>query len=214
LFNFVPEFRNMDKKEHIIETAIELFAAKGFEGTSIRDIAAQANVNIAMINYYFGSKEKLFESIVEHKASSTRLQLEGIVNDKSLTDIEKIDRIIEYHVEKVFANRFFHRVIHQEIMLSQRESLQFSIIQKMMYPNSLIVKGIIESGIKNGTFKNVDTALSIATMFGTVNQVLLSKRLCNSLLEKGEDYIPYEDEKFRKRVIDHMKQLMHAHLLA
>jgi AcrR family transcriptional regulator len=46
----------MDKKTHIIETAIELFAEKGFEGTSIRDLATKADVNVAMINYYFGSK--------------------------------------------------------------------------------------------------------------------------------------------------------------
>ena len=203
----------MDKKEHIINTAIDLFAAKGFEGTSIRDIASQANVNIAMINYYFGSKEKLFESLIEQKAATTRIQLEGIVKDETLTDIEKIDRIIEYHVEKVFANRFFHRVIHQEIMLSQRESLQFAIIQKLMYPNSVIVKGIIEAGIEKGAFKKVDTPLSIATMCGTVNQILLSKRLCNNLLDKDENYIPYEDEKFKKRVIDHIRQVMHAHLL-
>jgi len=197
-----------------MEAAVELFAAKGFEGTSIRDIAAQANVNIAMINYYFGSKEKLFESIIEHRASSSRIQLEEIGNDRSLTDIEKIDRVIDFHVNKVFANRFFHRVIHQEIMLSQRESLQFSIIQKMMYPNSLIVKGIIEAGMANGAFRKVDTPLTIATMFGTVNQVLLSKRLCNNLIGKEEDYVPYEDENFKRRVIEHMKQVMHTLLLA
>ena len=47
-----------DKKEHIINHAVELFAEKGFEGTSIRDLAARAEVNVAMVNYYFGSKEK------------------------------------------------------------------------------------------------------------------------------------------------------------
>ncbi|HNP53387.1 MAG TPA: TetR family transcriptional regulator [Ferruginibacter sp.] len=48
-----------DKRQHIIENAEILFADKGFEGTSVRDIAKQAGVNLAMISYYFGSKEKL-----------------------------------------------------------------------------------------------------------------------------------------------------------
>ncbi len=61
-----------DKKTHIINHAIDLFAEKGFEGTSIRDLAARADVNVAMVNYYFGSKEKLFESIVEERACYTR----------------------------------------------------------------------------------------------------------------------------------------------
>ena len=43
-----------DKKEHIINAAIPLFAEKGFEGCSIRDLAARADVNVSMINYYFG----------------------------------------------------------------------------------------------------------------------------------------------------------------
>jgi hypothetical protein len=37
--------------------------------------------------------------------------------------------------------------------------------------------------------------------------------MCNKLLEKPDDYIPYEDEKFKKRVTDHIKELMRAHLL-
>ena len=51
----------MTKKETIIESAIKLFSTKGFEGTSVREIASDAGVNVAMINYYFESKEKLFD---------------------------------------------------------------------------------------------------------------------------------------------------------
>ena len=46
-----------DKRERIIETALHLFAQKGFEGTSIRDIAEKATVNVAMVNYYFEPEE-------------------------------------------------------------------------------------------------------------------------------------------------------------
>ncbi len=47
-----------EKQLQILEVAEKLFAANGFDGTSIRDIASEAEVNIAMISYYFGSKEK------------------------------------------------------------------------------------------------------------------------------------------------------------
>ncbi|MBF2093022.1 helix-turn-helix transcriptional regulator, partial [Flavobacterium psychrophilum] len=53
-----------DKQIEIILVAEKLFAEKGFDGTSIRDIAKTAGINIAMISYYFGSKEKLLESVV------------------------------------------------------------------------------------------------------------------------------------------------------
>jgi len=202
----------IDKKTHIINVAVELFAEKGFEGTSIRDIATKANVNVAMINYYFGSKEKLFECMVEQKAAYTRGALEEIVNDKSLSEIEKIDCIIDSYVSRLFTNRIFHRVIHQEMMLNQRESLQQTIVN-VLFPNSLVIRNVIESGIKKGVFKKVDSALVIATLVGTINQVLLSKRMCNRLLDKDEDYVPYEDVKFKKRISDHLKELLRSYLL-
>jgi AcrR family transcriptional regulator len=48
-------------KEKILNTAHKLFADHGFDGASIRDIATAAEVNVASINYYFNSKENLFQ---------------------------------------------------------------------------------------------------------------------------------------------------------
>ena len=201
-----------DKRTHIIETAMDLFAGKGYEGTSIRDIAEKASVNLAMVNYYFGSKEKLFENIVEYKSSVTRGLLDEILKNDKLSSIEKIHAVIDSYVEKLFLHRSFHRLIHQELILNQREELQNSIVNSIL-PNSLIIKRIIETGIKNGEFKKVDAELTLASLVGTINQVLLSKKFCNKLMNKEDDYVPYDDIKFRKRVRNHLRQLMDAHLL-
>lgn len=48
-----------------MKTARELFVKKGFRGTTVRDIAIESGVNVAMVNYYFRSKEKLFDAIFE-----------------------------------------------------------------------------------------------------------------------------------------------------
>jgi AcrR family transcriptional regulator len=201
-----------DKRTHIIETAMDLFAGKGYEGTSIRDIAEKASVNLAMVNYYFGSKEKLFENIVEYKSSVTRGILDEILKNNKLSAIEKIYAIIDSYVEKLFTHRSFHRLIYQELILNQREELQNSIVNNLA-PNSVIIKRIIETGIRNEEFKKVDVELTLASLMGTVNQVLLSRKFCNKIMNKDDDYVPYDDIKFRKRVRNHLKQLMDAHLL-
>ncbi len=56
---------NTDKgvRDRLFESAEELFCEQGFEGTSVRDIAASAKCNIASVNYYFGGKEKLYREI-------------------------------------------------------------------------------------------------------------------------------------------------------
>jgi len=138
--------------------------------------------------------------------------IDEIVKDKSLSDIEKIDRIIDGFVNRLFTNRKFHRIIHQELMLSQRENLQQAIVD-ILYPNSLAVKTLIDSAIKKGSFKKVDSALVIASVIGTINHVLLSKKMCNKLFGKEDSHVPYEDPKFIKRVGDHLKEMMHAYLL-
>jgi len=202
----------MDKKTHIMEAAIELFAEKGFEGTSIRDLATKADVNVAMINYYFGSKEKLFECMVKQKAAYTKDILEEIVNNEHLSEIEKIDRIIDSYVSRLFSNRKFHRVIHQELMLNEREVLQDAIVN-LLFPNSLLLRNVIDAGVKKGVFKKVDSLLVVATIVGTINQILLSKKYCNKCLNKEDEYVPYDDVKFKRRVSDHLKDLMHDYLL-
>jgi AcrR family transcriptional regulator len=47
-------------RDRLLAAAEELFSERGFEGTSVRDLAAAAGCNIASVNYYFGSKEKLY----------------------------------------------------------------------------------------------------------------------------------------------------------
>ncbi len=57
--------RGEETRLRILETALELFAASGFEGASTRTIAERAGVNLPAIQYYFGSKEGLYRAVVE-----------------------------------------------------------------------------------------------------------------------------------------------------
>ena len=54
---------NKGVRDRLLDAAEELFCEHGFEGASIRDIAAAADCNIASVNYYFGGKEKLYEEV-------------------------------------------------------------------------------------------------------------------------------------------------------
>ena len=201
-----------DKKEHIINIAVELFSTKGFEGTSIRELAAKAGVNIAMVNYYFGSKEKLFEALIENKVAYMKGKLEELVANKSLSEIEKIDVIIESYVERLLSQPAYHRVIHQELLVNQRESMHQSITN-IFKRNMEMVKSIINVGIKKKVFKKVDPELTMASIIGTINQVMLSKAMCLMLIQKGEDFDPYTNKAFRKRLETHLKQMIHSYLL-
>src|SRR5215510_1851052 len=51
-------------RERIVEAAGEIFAEKGFDATTVRDICQAAGANIAAVNYYFGDKERLYVEAV------------------------------------------------------------------------------------------------------------------------------------------------------
>ena len=60
-----------ETKDKILQAARALFAKKGLEGASVREIAAEAGVNIAALNYHFVSKEKLFFQVIDMIFSET-----------------------------------------------------------------------------------------------------------------------------------------------
>lgn len=195
-----------------MDAAIELFAEKGFEGSSIRDLAASAGVNVAMVNYYFGSKDKLFEAIVEYKASFMRGKLDEIVADNTLNELEKMDKVIESYVQKILTQPSFHRILYQELLMGDRETMHKTIIG-IFVKNTKTIRTIIEQGMKKKLFKKVDPELTMATLIGTINQVMLSKAMCTMLVNREESFDPYTDTAFRNRLVKHLKQVMHDYLL-
>jgi len=56
-----------DTKQSILDAAEFLFATKGFRGTSLRAITGKANVNVAAVNYHFGSKESLLKEVIKRR---------------------------------------------------------------------------------------------------------------------------------------------------
>ena len=191
---------------------MDLFGQKGFEGTSVRDIAAGAGVNLAMINYYFGTKEKLFENVVEYKASYLKGVFEELVHNKLLSQIEKLDVVIDSYIDRMFQNPQFHHLLHRELSLENRPQMKEAIAE-ILLRNFVSLKAIIQNGIDSGEFNPVDAELTIATLIGTINHLLLSGIMCRKILQKSKSFNPYQSKKLKERISEHLKKLLRSHLL-
>src|SRR5690606_1798457 len=102
-----------DKKEHILDTAERIFAEFGYEGASTRLLAKEAGVNMAMLNYYFGSKDGLLQAVFERRSASTRQALQEVIKTNG-SAWEKLFAVVDLYLEKVLTNKRFHRLIHRE----------------------------------------------------------------------------------------------------
>ena len=201
----------VSSKDHIMNVAERLFSQQGLEGTSVRYICETAGVNVAMISYYFGSKEGLFEALVESKVAFMKSRLAELVVDKDLLPIEKIYQVIEGFVNGFFERRAFHLTIQREISMVQRPQMHDKIIE-ILIGNARFVKQIILEGIRLKHFRETDVEMTVGTLFGSINQALWNEEMCRMLCNENEAFKPFEDPRFRIRLIDHLKQLMDAYL--
>ena len=77
-------------RERILSAAEALFAERGFDTVSLRDITGAADANVAAVNYHFGSKDKLIDAVIEHRVCirdlSIRIRGMGHVEKEALVD--------------------------------------------------------------------------------------------------------------------------------
>lgn len=187
--------------DKIISAARELFEEKGFDLTSVREIAAKAGVNVALINYHFGSKENLLLAIMEKGGDATRLKLNDI-NNSSASSEEKLSLVIDMYVEKIFVNCQYHHFIHRELSTSQRPEL-IEGITKLITRNSQEVRKIMEEGQKKKTFrKDADLEMAMGTIFGLIYQTT------HTILKKR--YIrPHESEEaYKARIKSYLMEVL------
>jgi AcrR family transcriptional regulator len=199
-----------EKQVQIMETAEILFAEKGFNGTSVRDIAEKADVNLAMVSYYFGSKDKLLEALFSYRGEHLKLKLENIIEDKKLNSLEKINMLIDHYIDKVMSQQCFSRIMAREQVLNHT-GITAELIFQMKKRNQELITRLIHQGQKKGEFKkNIDIPLMMVTMIGTGNNMVATQhyyRQVNNLQSMSEEEF---QKHIKKKLSQHLKKIFKA----
>lgn len=200
-----------EKQQHILEVAEQLFSEKGFEGTSVRDIANNAQVNLAMISYYFGSKEKLFNALIEWRAGTTHDILNELIADENLEPFEKIDGLVNLYVDKIITHSRFHCIMTTHLPTIQSEEIKNQMTD-VKFRTMENIRKIIAEGQKKGVFRKVDVELTVASIMGTITHITSSKPLYFKIynIESGE--MDTYNKKMAPKLKNHLKQMLRAHL--
>ena len=199
-----------DKQIQILEVAEMLFAEKGFDGTSIRDISKAAKINIAMVSYYFGSKEKLLESLIIYKTAGLKVQLENLL-EENLEPIDKINKLIELYIHRINCNRGIYRILHFELS-SKKRILDLQSFTEIKKVNLRSLELIIQEGQEKGVFrKDIIIPLITPTILGTFFHFYMNKPFFENLLNlKTEDLY---NNYIRTHLTKHIQQTIKALLI-
>jgi AcrR family transcriptional regulator len=127
----IQHSEHIDKREAILTVAERLFSEQDFDAVSVRDIAKEANVNVAMISYYFGSKEKLFEALFVRRIESSMMILRNMISPE-MTGYQKMCKVIDYYIDKLINNRNVHKMINRELSSNNRPHLRALIMERIL----------------------------------------------------------------------------------
>ena len=124
--------KDENSKARILEAATQLFAQKGFDGTSIREICKKANVNLCMISYYWGGKQELYNGIIDNliekqiEYSANFLDLNR--NPKSMSVDECADLLMS--ISEKFVDFFYTNISSDLIVILLKEQQKPDFIVK------------------------------------------------------------------------------------
>jgi AcrR family transcriptional regulator len=162
-------------KASIVAAAIDEFAARGFKGASMDAIAARTHTTRALINYYFGSKEKLYIAVLEQVYAEIR-EAEGQLDLDHLPPLDAVRRIVEFTYSYYVAHEGFVHLVVAENQARGRHLKKSKAMRTLNRPIIDRLAGVIARGQAEGLFRTdidpVEVHKSIAAlgMFNVTNR--------------------------------------------
>ena len=201
-----------DKQQQIIQTAERLFASSGFDGTSVRDIAEDAGVNLAMISYYFGSKLKLMEAIFEQRSVHIKARVETLLQNVELEPLQKVEMLVDEYVDRVMDKQHFFKIMICEQVVNKNPVI-IRLINDLKLRNAETITRLIKDGQKKGAFKkNIDVVLMMSTMMGTITQVMISqdyyREFHNLQALSAEQFVIHITKKLKTHIKTLFKEIL------
>ncbi|MDP4265877.1 MAG: TetR/AcrR family transcriptional regulator [Bacteroidota bacterium] len=191
--------KNKDAEKDIIEAARKVFITKGFSSATTRDIAKEANVNIAMVHYYYRSKENLFDIIFE-EAFKTLISSILDATNSNIALFEKIELIIHNYINTLISNPYLPNFIVNEITQNP-ERIEKKFKDKDIY--NKVFKRLSED-IENETIKGTIREINPISLFMNILSMcifpFLAKPIFKWVFEFGESYYGELLEE-RKKII-------------
>lgn len=186
-----------DARQRLLEAAEEIFAQKGFEAASVREICTRASVNIAAINYHFGGKERLYIEAVKHAHACSAGNLPPPAWPPGTPPAEKLRGFI-----REVAGRMTEPARPTALQLVMRELAHPSdaareIVREFIRPMAELLRGILREMFPTGESHRL-----LMVGFSVIGQCLYYRQ--NRLLSEIIFSKPEMDALSAEVIVDHI----------
>ncbi len=188
-----------DTRQALLDAATRLFAQRGFDGTSVREIAEAAHVNLAMVSYHFSGKEGLYAACIEPYGRSeleVARQLLTLENARQGTE-----RFRETLLEFCVAQADLRMLQPDVTLIVSRESdggvpIAGKLFRDLFLQTVNLIRGFFEEGIRSGILQSGMEPLHAAgLLYGAMTQILRSSKLAAKFYQKD-----LTDPTFRRKL--------------
>jgi AcrR family transcriptional regulator len=195
-------------EEKIKAAAKKLFTEKGFAETRTRDIAEEAGINLALLNYYFRSKQKLYDIIM---LENFRQFIQGVslnLFDENTSIEEKIEKIVIAYIDFLTINPNLPLFIINELK-GNPSKIAAQINEEISPIRSYFIKQLQEAG-KEGKMASMDPFHFIANLVGLTVFPFISKPLLQRITKTNEEQFRAFMQERKKLVPIWIKAILSA----
>jgi TetR/AcrR family transcriptional regulator len=189
-----------DTPERLIDAATRLFAAKGFDGVSVKELAEEAGANVSLVSYHFGGKEGLYRTCLERfgeqRLAAARRILEAPATMEELRVRLRlfVDEVWRCHIEQPELTRIIHRECELDLPLAQdifKRTFLKVLETQIAFFSAAQKRGLLR--------KELDARKITVLFFGSMMHTSQKMRMSEQLL--GESILQPE---YRKDMVEHL----------
>ncbi len=172
------------KRHEIITACLPLFVEKGFHETSMQQVAVAAELGKSTIYDYFKTKDDLLVFLVEEEVAGFTRRTNEIIQ-QPVGVVEKLRQMMLMHLEYMTQNKAFYIKLTLEIMRLGQESQ--ARIQARRHAYQDIFRSLIEQGIREGSFREVDPMLAARLLYTALTPIVFTSRPTGTPQEMMEE---------------------------
>ncbi|MBE0684291.1 MAG: TetR/AcrR family transcriptional regulator [Anaerolineales bacterium] len=180
----LTEEEQAKRRHEIFHQVVNVFLKKGFQETSMREIAEAAGLGKSTLYDYFKTKDDILLYFFEDQLND----LTGAAQKIALQNIEaskRLRQVMKAHMEFLQANKSLFMKLSLEAQRLNLESQKQ--IQKGRHAYQDLIRGLIEEGIREGSFRKVDMLLAARMLINTMAPVVFTSRPTGSAQEMMEE---------------------------
>jgi AcrR family transcriptional regulator len=174
-----------ERRLQILETALSVFAAKGFKGTAIKDIAEAADISMGLMYHYFASKEDLLKATVDHYSFIKQArQILTDTRDRPMSEV--FNDLAKGFMQLLDDKADLVKIFLQEIGSNETVRETWS---NLVHEGVSLVKQYIDSQVICGKLRNHNTEVTARSLLGIIFMFHFTEDIFRSSKVDREEYV-------------------------